>query len=233
MLDEATMAEHELQGRRREDGAEGRRARFPEGQGHRRVDVDQRRRRSPHVGRRRRRASRARARRSRWRRRCSRVSRRRAPSSTAPGRMAINRSTASTPRSAPTPGSRLAAGRSRRVPAARGPRTCGRRRRRPTIATSCARCCSRGIAGMAAGGSGVSPHVLDALVAMVNRGVHPVVPRLGSIGVADLPQLSHLALPLIDARRSRVRRRDACPAAKRCGAPASPRLRSDRRTDLR
>jgi histidine ammonia-lyase len=53
------------------------------------------------------------------------------------------------------------------------------------------------IAGMAAGGSGVSQHVLDALVAMVNRGVHPVVPRFGSIGVADLPQLSHLALPLI------------------------------------
>ena len=53
------------------------------------------------------------------------------------------------------------------------------------------------IAGMAAGGSGVSQPVLEALVAMLNRGVHPVVPRLGSIGVADLPQLSHLALPLI------------------------------------
>jgi histidine ammonia-lyase len=53
------------------------------------------------------------------------------------------------------------------------------------------------IAGMAAGGSGVSQPVLDALVAFVNRGVHPVVPRHGSIGVADLPQLSHLALPLI------------------------------------
>lgn len=53
------------------------------------------------------------------------------------------------------------------------------------------------IAGMAAGGSGVSQHVLDALVAMVNRRVHPVVPRFGSIGVADLPQLAHLALPLI------------------------------------
>ena len=53
------------------------------------------------------------------------------------------------------------------------------------------------IAGMAAGGSGVSPDVLDALVALVNRGVTPVVPRYGSIGVADLPQLSHLALALI------------------------------------
>jgi histidine ammonia-lyase len=53
------------------------------------------------------------------------------------------------------------------------------------------------VAGMAAGGSGVSQSVLDALVAMLNRGVHPVVPRYGSVGVADLPQLSHVALPLI------------------------------------
>ena len=53
------------------------------------------------------------------------------------------------------------------------------------------------IAGMAAGGSGVSPHVFDALVALLNAHVVPVVPRIGSIGVADLPQLSHVALPLI------------------------------------
>ena len=60
------------------------------------------------------------------------------------------------------------------------------------------------IAGMVAGGSGVSQHVLDALVAMVNRRVHPFVPRFGSIGVADLPQLSHLALPLIGEGRAEV-----------------------------
>ncbi|WP_394787242.1 histidine ammonia-lyase [Rhodoferax sp.] len=52
------------------------------------------------------------------------------------------------------------------------------------------------IAGLARGGSGVSPEVLDACIALLNRQVHPQVPRLGSIGVADLPQLSHLALPL-------------------------------------
>ncbi|HVO89646.1 MAG TPA: aromatic amino acid ammonia-lyase [Casimicrobiaceae bacterium] len=51
--------------------------------------------------------------------------------------------------------------------------------------------------GMAQGGSGVSPHVLDALIAMLNRGVHPVVPGIGSISVADLPPLAHLALVLI------------------------------------
>jgi histidine ammonia-lyase len=51
-------------------------------------------------------------------------------------------------------------------------------------------------AGMAAGGSGVSPDVLDALIALLNAAVHPVVPSKGSIGVADLAPLSHLALPL-------------------------------------
>ena len=51
-------------------------------------------------------------------------------------------------------------------------------------------------AGMARGGSGVSPEVLDACITLLNRAVHPRVPRFGSIGVADLPQLSHLALPL-------------------------------------
>jgi histidine ammonia-lyase len=51
-------------------------------------------------------------------------------------------------------------------------------------------------AGMAAGGSGVSLAVLDTLIGMLNAGVHPVVPSIGSIGVADLAPLSHLALPL-------------------------------------
>jgi histidine ammonia-lyase len=52
-------------------------------------------------------------------------------------------------------------------------------------------------AGMAVGGSGVSPAVLQALIAMLNAKVHPVVPSLGSIGVADLAPLAHLALPLL------------------------------------
>jgi histidine ammonia-lyase len=52
-------------------------------------------------------------------------------------------------------------------------------------------------ASLSVGGTGVSPRVVDALVALLNARVHPRVPRYGSIGVADLPQLSHLALPLI------------------------------------
>ena len=52
-------------------------------------------------------------------------------------------------------------------------------------------------ASLSVGGAGVSPRVVEALVALLNARVHPRVPRYGSIGVADLPQLSHLALPLI------------------------------------
>jgi histidine ammonia-lyase len=51
--------------------------------------------------------------------------------------------------------------------------------------------------GMAVGGSGVSVAVLDAMLAMLNAGVHPIVPSLGSIGAADLAPLSHLFLPLL------------------------------------
>jgi histidine ammonia-lyase len=58
------------------------------------------------------------------------------------------------------------------------------------------------IAGLARAGSGVSPEVLDACIALLNHQVHPVVPRFGSIGVADLPQLSHLALPLFGEGRA-------------------------------
>jgi histidine ammonia-lyase len=52
-------------------------------------------------------------------------------------------------------------------------------------------------AAMAVGGSGISPPILDTLVAMLNAGVHPVVPSKGSIGVADLAPLSHLTLPML------------------------------------
>ena len=38
--------------------------------------------------------------------------------------------------------------------------------------------------GIARGGSGASPAVADVLVAMLNAGVHPVVPEIGSVGAA-------------------------------------------------
>lgn len=53
------------------------------------------------------------------------------------------------------------------------------------------------IAGMAAGGSGVSSSVFHGLVAALNAGFHPVVPSLGSIGAADLAPLAHMGSALL------------------------------------
>ncbi len=51
---------------------------------------------------------------------------------------------------------------------------------------------------LAAGYSGVRPLVIDTLVAMLNAGVHPVIPSKGSVGASgDLAPLAHLALGLI------------------------------------
>jgi histidine ammonia-lyase len=51
--------------------------------------------------------------------------------------------------------------------------------------------------GMARGGAGVGSEVFAALLAMLNAGVHPIVPSIGSVGVSDLPPLAHLSLPLV------------------------------------
>ena len=53
------------------------------------------------------------------------------------------------------------------------------------------------IVGLAQGGSGISPAILDLLLAMVRAGVTPVVPRYGSIGAGDLGLVAHLAAIVI------------------------------------
>lgn len=53
------------------------------------------------------------------------------------------------------------------------------------------------VSGMARGGSGVSVAVFRSLVEALNRGVYPCVPAWGSISVADMPPLSHVALVLV------------------------------------
>jgi len=51
---------------------------------------------------------------------------------------------------------------------------------------------------LAKGCSGVRPEVLELLVAMLNAGVHPVIPSRGSVGASgDLAPLAHLALVVI------------------------------------
>jgi histidine ammonia-lyase len=51
--------------------------------------------------------------------------------------------------------------------------------------------------GMARGGAGISPAVFERLLLLLNRDIIPVIPRRGSVGMADLAPLAHMALPLI------------------------------------
>ncbi|HEX6130812.1 MAG TPA: aromatic amino acid ammonia-lyase, partial [Actinomycetota bacterium] len=53
--------------------------------------------------------------------------------------------------------------------------------------------------GIARGGSGASPAVADVLVAMLNAGVHPIVPSRGSLGAGDLGQLATVGQVAIGA----------------------------------
>jgi len=51
---------------------------------------------------------------------------------------------------------------------------------------------------LAKGFSGVRPEVIDLICAMLNKGVHPVVPSQGSVGASgDLAPLAHQALAMI------------------------------------
>ena len=51
--------------------------------------------------------------------------------------------------------------------------------------------------GLCAGGSGAGVAVADGLAALLNAGVHPRIPRSGSVGAADLVMLAHMGLVLI------------------------------------
>ncbi|HEV7553106.1 MAG TPA: histidine ammonia-lyase [Candidatus Angelobacter sp.] len=56
---------------------------------------------------------------------------------------------------------------------------------------------------LAKGFSGVRPEVIDLICAMLNKGVHPVVPSQGSVGASgDLAPLAHLALAMIGEGQS-------------------------------
>lgn len=55
---------------------------------------------------------------------------------------------------------------------------------------------------LSAGGSGMSPETFAALVAMLNAGVHPELPSIGSIGAGDLVQMSAMAQCLIGEGRA-------------------------------
>jgi histidine ammonia-lyase len=51
--------------------------------------------------------------------------------------------------------------------------------------------------GLARGGSGARPEVAQALVALLEHNVHPIIPSIGSIGTADICLLAHVGLVLM------------------------------------
>jgi histidine ammonia-lyase len=51
--------------------------------------------------------------------------------------------------------------------------------------------------GLCAGGSGAGAAIAEGLVALLNAGVHPRIPRTGSVGASDLCMLAHVGLTLI------------------------------------
>ena len=60
------------------------------------------------------------------------------------------------------------------------------------------------VIGAAQGGSGLHPAAVDHLCELLNRGVHPVVPRQGSVGAADLMHLAAVAMVLLGRGQARV-----------------------------
>ena len=58
---------------------------------------------------------------------------------------------------------------------------------------------------LALGASGVRPEVVELLAALLERGVHPVIPAQGSVGASgDLAPLAHMALVLIGEGEAEV-----------------------------
>jgi histidine ammonia-lyase len=73
---------------------------------------------------------------------------------------------------------------------------------------------------LAKGHSGVRPIVVETLIALLNHGIHPVIPARGSVGASgDLAPLAHLALALIGEGEviDQGKRTGACCALKTAG----------------
>jgi histidine ammonia-lyase len=78
-------------------------------------------------------------------------------------------------------------------------------------------------ASLCRGCSGVRPVVVERLVAMLNRGVTPVVPEIGSVGASgDLAPLAHTALVLLGEGRATVGGREMAGAEAMRAAGVEP-----------
>ena len=61
------------------------------------------------------------------------------------------------------------------------------------------------LVGLTRGGSGASPAVAESLVALLNAGVHPLLPRTSSVGAGDLGAMALIAQVAIGAGRAEYR----------------------------
>ncbi len=76
--------------------------------------------------------------------------------------------------------------------------------------------------GICAGGAGASAALADGLAGLLNAGVHPSVPRSGSVGASDLCLLAHIGLGLIGEGEAELggERLPATEALRRAGLGA-------------
>ena len=74
---------------------------------------------------------------------------------------------------------------------------------------------------MARGGAGARPLIVDTLCAMLEAGVHPWVPSIGSFGASDLALCANMALPLLGEGRAEHGGAwlDGAEAMRRAGIP--------------
>jgi histidine ammonia-lyase len=77
--------------------------------------------------------------------------------------------------------------------------------------------------GIARGGSGASNAAADVLAAMLNSGVHPIVPEIGSVGAADLGPMAGMAQVAIGMGQAEYQG-ELLPGVRRSSGPGSPHL---------
>ena len=120
------------------------------------------------------------------------------------------------------------------LPASRrgGPRR--RRRRAARHATRSAPCCSSGSPASPAAPPGFRPASQRRCATCWTRGVHPLVRRTGTPRRGrSRVRWRKLFLPFVGAGEAECARQPDARPARRCGLPASPSRRSDRRTPSR
>ncbi|MGD1878059.1 MAG: aromatic amino acid lyase, partial [Kiloniellaceae bacterium] len=76
--------------------------------------------------------------------------------------------------------------------------------------------------GLVKGGAGISPAIAGLLAELLNRGLHPQIPSIGSIGASDLCVLAHLGLALVGEGESEAGGRIVPAAAALAAAGLAP-----------